>query len=197
MSLELWNTIATTGTFLVIAATAVAAVVQLRHVRSSNQIAVLNELRATYDTPAYAEARQYMLVDLPKALADPTFRYHLAKNDRRTSEAQADIARIELIGNSFEVMGLLVKTGLIDRGLVLEIWSGLVTTAWERLAPATAIVRRRGGAGVWENFEYLAVIAEDWLAATPSGTYPPGMRRLQLKDEWLEADERNEPTTVS
>lgn len=36
MSLELVNTFATLGTFLVIAATATAAIVQLRHARGSN-----------------------------------------------------------------------------------------------------------------------------------------------------------------
>jgi hypothetical protein len=51
MSFELVNTLATFGTFVVIAATAIAAVVQLRHARSSNQIAALNELRETMESP--------------------------------------------------------------------------------------------------------------------------------------------------
>jgi hypothetical protein len=45
MSLELVNTLATFGTFLVIAGTAIAAIVQLRHARSSNQIEAFAELR--------------------------------------------------------------------------------------------------------------------------------------------------------
>ena len=53
MSLELVNTLATFGTFVVIAATAIAAIVQLRHARSSNQIAALNELRETMETPEF------------------------------------------------------------------------------------------------------------------------------------------------
>ena len=44
MSLELVNTLATLGTFLVIGATATAAIIQLRHMRGSNQIVALNEL---------------------------------------------------------------------------------------------------------------------------------------------------------
>ena len=51
MRLELVNTLATFGTFLVIAATAIAAVVQLRHARGSNHIAALNELRETTESP--------------------------------------------------------------------------------------------------------------------------------------------------
>jgi hypothetical protein len=54
MSLELLNTFATFGTFVVITATAVAALVQLRHARSSNQIAALNELRKAQETPEFA-----------------------------------------------------------------------------------------------------------------------------------------------
>jgi hypothetical protein len=44
MSTELLNSIATLGTFVVIAATALAALVQLRHMRGSNQIAALSDL---------------------------------------------------------------------------------------------------------------------------------------------------------
>jgi len=43
MSLELVNTLASIGTLLVIAATAIAALAQLRHSRGSNQIIALTE----------------------------------------------------------------------------------------------------------------------------------------------------------
>ncbi|MFZ0031121.1 MAG: hypothetical protein WAK84_04530 [Candidatus Cybelea sp.] len=32
------------------------------------------------------------------------------------------------------------------------------------------------------------MLAQDWIAARPKGTYPAGVRRIDLKDEWLEAD---------
>jgi 23S rRNA G2069 N7-methylase RlmK/C1962 C5-methylase RlmI len=48
MTLEFLNTFASFGTFAVIAATAIAALVQLRHARSSNQIAAMNELQEVY-----------------------------------------------------------------------------------------------------------------------------------------------------
>jgi hypothetical protein len=73
---------------------------------------------------------------------------------------------------------------------VAQIWSDNIIAAWERLAPVGAIVRRRAGPGLWENFEYLAVMAEDWMVTHPKGTYPPGVRRKDLKDEWLEADKQ-------
>lgn len=39
-----------------------------------------------------------------------------------------------------------------------------------------------------ENFEYLTVLSQDWDAAHPNGSYPSGVRRIDLKDDWLEAD---------
>jgi Xaa-Pro aminopeptidase len=42
MSLEAWNTAASVATFVVIAATALNAVVQLRHIRRANELAGLH-----------------------------------------------------------------------------------------------------------------------------------------------------------
>lgn len=39
MTMEVWATVASVGTFVVIAATAIVAFVQLRHARAGNQIA--------------------------------------------------------------------------------------------------------------------------------------------------------------
>lgn len=190
---ELINTLATLGTFLVIAATAVVAVIQLRHVRSSNQIAAINELRANHQTPEFAEATEFMLVRLGERLADPEFRRGLADRSARTHDSHPDIEKILLIANSYEVMGMLVKTGMVDKRMVLEVWSGLVAIAWEKLAPVTAIVRRNDGA-IWENFEYLATLSQDFNAAYPRGTYPAEARRLPLTDVFAEADARYKAT---
>lgn len=188
MSLELVNTIATLGTFLVIAATAIAAIVQLRHARSSNHIAALNELRETQETPEFQAANHFVAGELSTKLQDPAFRRGLAMPSARTDENRPPIAKVLTVGNFYENAGVLVKTGLVDRELVFQIWTDQVIWAWETLEPVAAIARRRGGDGVWENFEYLTVITRDWLAAHPKGTYPTGARRIQLKDEWLEAD---------
>jgi hypothetical protein len=53
MSAEWVTAIGTIGTFVVIAASAVAALVQLRHMRGSNQIAALNELRETMESESF------------------------------------------------------------------------------------------------------------------------------------------------
>jgi hypothetical protein len=77
-----------------------------------------------------------------------------------------------------------------DKDIVFEMWAHIVTQNWDRLAPVAVILRRKVGDGPWENFEYLAVLAQDWKAAHPRGTYPVGVRRITVKDQWLEADEQ-------
>jgi Domain of unknown function (DUF4760) len=190
MSLELVNTLATFGTFFVIAATAIAAIVQLRHARSSNQIAALNELREVRETPEFAAAELYVSNDLRQKLRDPAFRYQLDNRSARTDETNAQILKIVTIANYYEGMGILAKSGLVDQELALDQWCENIVNDWERLAPFTAIGRRTVGPALLENFEYLTVLAQDWKAAHPKGTYPAGVRRIGLKDEWLEADKQ-------
>lgn len=190
MSLELANTLATLGTFVVIAATAIVALLQLHHARSSNQIAALNELRETTERPEFLEASHFVQGGLSAKLQDPAFRYQVAMRSIRTDETRALIAKANLVGNFFESMGTLVKTGLIDKELALQIWDGVTVQAWEHLAPYLAVLRRSAGDVLWEKFEYLTVLAQDWIATHPKGVYPARMRRIDLKDEWLDADRK-------
>jgi hypothetical protein len=190
MSLELVNTFATLGTFVVIAATAIAAVIQLRHARSSNQIAALNELRETMETPEFQAGRHFLVAELPVKLQDAAFRYQVAERSARTDENRPLFAKMLSMGNFYESLGMLMHAGLVDRDLALGMWAGTLIEAWERLEPVAAILRRRVGDGLWENFEYATVSAQDWWAAHPKGTYPAGVRRIEVKDEWLEADKQ-------
>jgi hypothetical protein len=190
MSLELVNTLATFGTFLVIAATAIAAVVQLRHARSSNHIAALNEIRETVETPDFQAAQHFVMSELPAKVQDAAFRYQFEKPTARTDETRLLIGKVNAIGNFYEGMGVLVRTGLVDRELVMQMWADTLINSWERLTPFTVLGRRRAGIAVWENFEYLTVLAQDWIAAHAKGTYPPGVRRLELSYSWDDADKQ-------
>jgi len=188
MTLELWNTFATFGTFIVIAATAVAALVQLRHMRGGNQIAALQELRQETEAPEFVAGQQLVLREAASKLKDSEFRYQLANASTRTDDNRTLIAGFVKVGNFYESLGLLVKTGLVDRELALDWWASNAAQAWEALGPFARILRRARGPEIWENFEYIVVLAQDWLAAHPRGAYPAGVRRITEKDEWLEAD---------
>jgi hypothetical protein len=95
MSLEVINTAATLGTFFVIAVTAVAATIQLRHARSSNQIAALNELRASQQTDHFIKALHCVYTELPLRILEPEFRYQLAHRNERTPQFNGVISSIE------------------------------------------------------------------------------------------------------
>ncbi|HET7814541.1 MAG TPA: hypothetical protein VFL13_09230 [Candidatus Baltobacteraceae bacterium] len=189
MPLELWNTVATCGTFVVIAATAVAAVFQLRHTRGSNQIAALAELRTSFQSAEFAEAFNFTHHNVPELMQDPEFRYQILHRSARTPQYAEAIRKINFVGNYFEDMGALILAGLLDKTSTNMIYSSDVTIAWETLLPVLQITRREMGPAVWENFEYAAMLAQDWIAAHPDGNYPRGVRRAQLADPFREADE--------
>ncbi len=191
MSLELVNTLATFGTFFVIAGTAIAAIIQLRHARSSNQIEALAELREGTENPEMRSAERFVRHDLSEKLKDPAFRYQLANQAAMTAVTQSSWGDIRRVANFFENMGALVKNGLADKDLVLEIFCDRVSYNWEMLTPVVAIVRQSvGKIAIWENFEYVAVLSQDWEVANSNGTYPAGVRRVGLKYPWLEADKQ-------
>ena len=157
MSLEVWSTVASLGTFVVITATAIAALVQLRHARSANQIAAVTEIRETLESEKFTRARRFVAEEGPKLIADPEGRRKLA--------GEILPPEIRDVGNFFEVMGAFVKFGIIDQALVRDLWDGLVYTTWKQLEPV-AMMRRQRFRGTWASFEYLAVICEKSLART-------------------------------
>jgi len=188
MTLELWNTFATFGTFVVIAATAIAALVQLRHARGSNQIAAITELQNAAETPLLVASEQFVKTELANKMKDPEFRYQIANVAARTPDNQVFIQRVGGICNHYEMVGLLVKRGLVDRDIALDLWCDLAVSIWNKIAPYVVISRESLGPAVSENFEYFIVLCHDWLGAHPAGAYPAGVRRVNLKNEWLEAD---------
>jgi hypothetical protein len=188
MSLELVNSFATFGTFLVIAGTAVAALVQLRHARGSNQIAALDELREAFQSHEFSEAQAFLDTKLGERIKDPAFRYQWAYRAARTDDYRADIERVRLVGNYFEDVGALILAGLLDADLAISIYCADVTRAWDQLEPLTAISRRLRGNAIWENFEYVTMLSKKWLKTKPEGGYPPNAPRLDVNDVWFEAD---------
>ncbi len=181
MSQETLGTAAAIGTFIVIAATAIAAVIQLRHLRAQNQLTGLLTVLARVEDPSFNAwvdgARRVLEENMP----DPNYRNQIANlTYERENNPWLNLA------NSYEWVGSLVKNGLIPEGPFMDVYSFRILRAWDLVEPVVAIVRRRVPQ-VWENFEYLVVRAERYIAQNPS-TYPHGMARKQMTDKWLIAD---------
>lgn len=183
MSLEILNTIATIGTFIVIGATAVTAVIQLRHLRASNQLSGLLNVLSRVEDPVFNEWLDRSRAFLRERLPDPDYR-------RAIFEAKYDRANNPWLNmcNSYEWVGSLVKHNLIPEEPFMDVYSNRILMAWNILQPVIAIVRRRGDPSFWENFEYLVVQAKVWENQNPHGAYPKDAPRLVIEDEWLDAD---------
>ncbi len=182
MSPEWLTAIGTIGTFVVIAASAVAALMQLRHMRGSNQIIALNEVRETIESPAF-QAAELFVSELSKRFDDRAVREELL-----APFIPPEFQPVRYVANFFETFGAFVKNGIIDENLACDLWGGVVERNWDALRPVIASRRSRAGTpGLWENFEYLAAIGKKFNDAHSAGTLPKSMDRLPLPQPWPEA----------
>ena len=101
MTLEVWSTLASVGTFVVIAATAIAALIQLRHMRGSNQIAVLMDIVERYSAAEYLAARRTM-DEIIDRLDDVEVRAAMMQ-----TPWPAEFRTISTVGNLFETLGFV------------------------------------------------------------------------------------------
>jgi hypothetical protein len=181
MNAEWVSAAATVGTFLVVLASAVGVFVQLRHTRGSNQITALTECRETLESEEFGKALRFVGYELPQLLRDPTQWPKIA-----ATPLAGEYLAIDIVGNFFESMGNFVKNGIIDRQIVCDVWSAIILRSWRSLAPVIAYYRSEAGDELWENFEYLAVLAQRYTAAHPS-SYPRGWPRMVKETSFLDA----------
>jgi hypothetical protein len=175
MSAEWVTAIATVGTFVVIAGSAVAALMQLRHMHDSNQMLAYNECRATMDSEHFRNALISIRGQLAARLKDPN-----AIEEIVASEFAGDYAGIRLVANLFESLGLFVRTGMMEERIACELWSGIIVATWDALRPLTALLRERVDPAIWLNFEYITVLCNRYNKRFPTGEYPAGVERMPL-----------------
>ena len=176
MTAEWLTAIGTIGTFVVIAASATAALVQIRHMRGSNQIVALTECRETLESPEFRKAQRFVMVELPKRLQDPQ---EVIRLTREAMQFEGDYGALRTVANFFENMGIFVKNRIIDRHLACDMWSFVVLRSWNSMAPWITYIREElQTPALWENFEFLAVLSQEYVRANPQGGYPAGTPRM-------------------
>ncbi len=181
MSQETLGTAAAIGTFIVIAATAIAAVVQLRHLRAQNQLTGLLTVLARVEDPQFNEWVDGAREMLKSRLPDPVYRSAILDGTyQRKNNPWLNLA------NSYDWVGSLVKHKLIPEESLLDVYAGRVIQAWDIVEGAVPLVRKRSGPSVWENFEYLVVRAREWNEQHAKGAYPKGVQRVQIDVTWPE-----------
>lgn len=182
MTPEFIEAAASVATFLVILATAIVALVQLRHMRNGNQILVFNEIRHKMETPEFQNALRFIRYDLPDKMKDSAYRTRLL--DRNSAEGKF----VGEVGDFFDsAIAPLVKHGMVDRDLACDLFYYPVVMCWDTLAPFIASCRTMLGYRMWEDFEYLTMLCKAFRARFPHGTYPRGVAGLPLPEAWPEA----------
>jgi hypothetical protein len=179
MSLEAWATVAAVGTFIVITITAIAAFIQLHHLRASNQLSAMLKLLELEQSPELEARFHFVRTELASRMKDPGFRASLDDRlvDRTVHPERHVIAW-------FEHIGAWMKNGLIDERTYLEYASPIITQYWALLAPTVKRVRRTREPWLLEDFEYLAARAKRWLETHPRGNYPTTTSRLEPSDSY-------------
>jgi hypothetical protein len=184
MSLDLWSTIADIGTFFVIAATAFAAFVQLRHLRSNNELQAFLAVERDFHSAELQRAFEFVQTNLQARMGDAAFRQELAAIGFIDAQKHPEME----VCNWFDKVGMLVKAGFVHEEVFFAMFGRLVDYYWNVLAPTIAVLRRKRGPMQYESFEYIAMRAKRWRAAHPNGNYPARTPRATLVDNWLAMD---------
>ncbi|GAC1502419.1 MAG: hypothetical protein NVS1B14_07200 [Vulcanimicrobiaceae bacterium] len=182
MSLELLNTLASLGTFAVIAATALAALIQLRHLRVSNQLQGLLAILSLPYEAGLQKSFVFVTHELEKHMQDREFRRQLEGTMPIDREVHLEL----MVCDYSERLGSAIKYGLLSEELYFD--NSSPEQYWLLLAEVVAIHRRARGPVLYDNFEYLVARSRAWDRRHPIGNYPSREPRLLLNDRWLEQD---------
>jgi len=173
MSWEALSTLAAIATFVVIAATAVAALIQLRHLRISNQLDGLLTFLQMMQAREMRDLLNFVRHELAQSLHDPTFVAELRLRPvNRAKHPELYVCQF------FDHIGSHARSGLIDENILLQTAWYDIDLYWTLLRPVVMLARETGAtekqrAFVFENFEYLGAKAKRWIETHPNGNYPP------------------------
>ena len=176
MTLELLSALASLGTFVVITATAIAAVLQLRQQRAANKIAYIQSFYSGYEGSELRPAFDFVRYELTERLKDPQFRDELRPAGIAVRSRHPEITVL----NFFDLWGLYYRDGVVDRDSFMRVFGGVVLGFWRRLEPVIALGSDEHGNTSCQDFEYLAVEAQRWIARHPNGDYARGVPRMPL-----------------
>jgi hypothetical protein len=140
MTWQDWGAIATIIGSFVTFGTLIFLAVQIlliaRINRGQNTIAIMEFLQR----PEVREARRHVLT-LKRDLAD--------YND-------IDRTQASLVASSYDVAGLMVENGYIDKHVVIDAWGFSIVSTFKLLSPYLEDKRKRDGVRLWVRYDSLA-----------------------------------------
>ena len=180
MNWEELSAVSTFVTMIIIAASAIAAVLQLRHMRAGNAITGFLGFMDRWSSPTARRLQNFVFSgELARKLEDPAYRAALT----RPQVDRVEHPEVEYM-DFWESLGMFVKLGYFAEDAVMESGGSVAIIAWENLKPVIAIIRRARGALIYDNFEYLVSRAIIWDAKHPDGVFPKGTPHLLVEDPY-------------
>jgi hypothetical protein len=192
VSLELIAALAQVFTALVIAATAIAALIQLQHMRGGNQIATMARFETLDLSQAVEDSKKFIVEELEERMKDPAFREALAG-----ASLTGDARQLLPILNFYEQMGNYVRHGYIDKDFTMDSYATPILSVWGRFKSVLPYLRRGQGADIGVSFEYLAALSQQYMDHQRLPSYPGGVPRLPLDTSLFDADMRARRDTAS
>ncbi len=184
MSSEALQTFATLLTPAIIGATAIAALIQLRHIRASNELTAFNEAMELWYSPAVQAGFKFIQRDLKEKMEDPQFRRELDTSGVVDHSTHPDLN----VCDFFDNVGAMISLGMLREDVILHPAGQLIDNLWTTLSPTIAIMRRKRGLQMYVSLEYLANRAKVWQIRYPQGFQKHAWDRLPNPDIWFEAD---------
>lgn len=185
MPAELINLIIGLATLCVLSAAAIAALIQLRHIRTSNESQTFSSAFALWFSADVQRGVRFIQHELAVKMEDPAFRRELDNAGAVDHEHHPELNVIDYFDN----VGNYIVLGNVREALILHPAAQLISNLWETLSPTIAIMRRKRGKQLYASFEYLAWRSQLWNQRYPDGYTPPGFARLPNPDVWRQADE--------
>src|ERR1700687_2362265 len=109
VNLETLNTAGVLVTALIIGTTAVAAVIQLRHIRASNELTAFSEAMELWYSPSVQGGLRFIQHDLADKMKDPAFRADLDTAGVVDHTKHPELSPIDFFDN----IGVMVSLGLL------------------------------------------------------------------------------------
>jgi len=180
MSAEWMTAIASLLTLVVVAVAAFAALRQISHMHSANQVAALLPLTEKYSSPEMRDSLDYAIGSFRKDLEDPEVRAGVLARPAYGKSRDA-----LPIFNFYESIGALVRAGTLDLFLVL-LYFTTPGEMWEVGEDYIALTRSTRGPEVFENFEALVILQQRYEKRHGTSLFPRNMQRLEMSKRYLD-----------
>jgi hypothetical protein len=157
MSWQAIGTVTSLFTTVVLAAAAIAALIQIRHMRASNQLTAFLEINRVLNSDEFQAAVAFVVKELPQRLHDEKFVSELTGTNPLDRRTHPEV----WLADFWDQLGALVHIGVLEAPLFLASNIYMCPLHWQKLLPVVKLVREEEPL-TWIEFEDLARLCESY-----------------------------------